>query len=142
MVARLQRGGRALDHPRDGLRPGEPRRFRSKQGLVDLAAAAQRQLVLAAQPKMARDFVARELGAAVLEQRGGLDGSRRNDECGHVLATRARRHRHDVRRADGRVAEQRRLDLGRRDVGARRLDHVFDAAEKAAAAILSLIHLH
>src|SRR5512143_2192327 len=80
-------GPRSLDDLRDGLRPGEPRRFRSKQGLVDLATAAQRQLVLAAEPKMARDFVACELGAAVLEQRGGLDGSRRNDECGHVLAS-------------------------------------------------------
>src|SRR5262249_1841117 len=104
------------------------------QGLVDLAAAAQRQLVLSSQPKMAWDLVARELDATVLEELAGLDGPRRDDERGHVLAARARRHRYDVRRADGRIAKQRRLDVGRRDVDARGLDHVLDAAEKVQGA--------
>src|SRR5215813_1126986 len=85
---------------------------------------------------MARNLVARELGPAVLDERSGLDGPRRDDERGHVLAPRARRHWHDVRRTDGRVAEQRRLDLGRGDVGARRLDHVLDAAEEVQRAAL------
>src|SRR5215813_9431153 len=103
------------------LRSDELRRLHAEQGLVDLATAAKRQLVLASQPEMARDLVARELGATVLDERSGLHGPRRDDERSHVLATRARRHRDDVRRTDGWVAEQRRLDLGRGDVGARRL---------------------
>src|SRR5262245_64068081 len=85
---------------------------------------------------MARDLVARELGATVLDERSGLHGPCRDDERGDVLATRTRWHRHDVRRTDGRVAEQRRLDLGRGDVGPCRLDHVLDAAEEVQRAAL------
>src|SRR5262245_6289227 len=85
---------------------------------------------------MAWDLVARELDATVLEELGGLDRPRRDDERGHVLPTRARRHWNDVCRADGGVAEQCRLHFGCRDVDPRRLDHVFDAAEKMQGAAL------
>ena len=115
--------------------PGEPRRFRSQQGLVDLALLRSGS----SSPRRSQDGAgpcSSQLGAAVREQCAELDGPRRNDERGHVLAARARRYRHDVRSADGRVAEQRRLDLGRRDVGARRLDHVLDAAEEVHGAAL------
>src|SRR5262245_4480075 len=85
---------------------------------------------------MAWDLVACQLHAAVVEELGGLDRARRDDERGHVLPTRACRNGYDVCRADGRVAQQRRLDLGGRDVGTRRLDHVLDAAEKMQRAVL------
>src|SRR5689334_3993165 len=120
----------------DGRRLRERRGLLAEPTLVDLAASLERQLVVAPDPDVTRDLVARERRPAVREEIVDRERPARHDEGRDVLAARRVRDADDVRGGDRRVRDEDRLDLRRSDVDAGRLDDVLDPAEEVQRAVL------